>query len=222
MAWFWSNKKKDIWSGGHFDFFRSMTVHFLGKKWWIALSWTCFFKNNISRYPWIFSRKCIRLIKINSKFTWDFHFLGISLGQQFSSTKNGWTWVHQGISMGIFACWDGCGPNVKMTMLLIHRILRLKRMKWLFDVNCTLRLKKRICVYLRTHSQQIQPIAPLTRFQCGCGKFWQNKDLNQTERPHCQGFGYMRNTMNTKRKRLLEIRQYSKKFQTGNLLWAIS
>ena len=50
----------------HFYFFvRIMTVHFRGKMWWIALSWTCFFKNNTLIYPWILSRKCISLNKKN-------------------------------------------------------------------------------------------------------------------------------------------------------------
>ena len=59
----------------HFYFFvRIMTVHFLGKMWGIALSWTCFFKNNTLIYPWILSRKCISLNKKNLQIYLDFSF----------------------------------------------------------------------------------------------------------------------------------------------------
>ena len=34
-----------------------------------------------------------------------------------------------------FVCWYGCRSNVKMTMLIIHRIFRLKRTKWQFDAT---------------------------------------------------------------------------------------
>ena len=74
----------------HFYFFvRIMTVHFLGKMWWIALSWTCFFKNNTLIYPWILSRKCISLNKKNLQIYLDFSFSQESHASRFLALRVG-------------------------------------------------------------------------------------------------------------------------------------
>ena len=92
-----------------------------------------------------------------------------------------------------FAGWNASGADIEMAMLSVHRMRWIYRMKWQFDVNCT--LKKWIGISLRVHIQKIQSVAPLTRLDRWGWETWKQQNMNQAQSPHEVYGEYKRSTL---------------------------